>query len=70
MNQELHELFKQLVDAAGKATGMQLDDDVIDRVAARTQGHMHELIADELKAALSGRKPDLRVIPQDEQDKD
>ena len=39
MNQELHELFKQLVDAAGKATGMQLDDDVIDRVAARTQGH-------------------------------
>ena len=70
MDQDLHELFKKLVDAAGRTTGMQLDDDVIDRVAARTQGHMHELIADELQAALAGRKPKLRAIPQNEQDTD
>ncbi|MCB1803640.1 MAG: hypothetical protein KDJ99_00365 [Candidatus Competibacteraceae bacterium] len=68
MNQELHELFKQLVDAAGKATGMQLDDDVIERVAARTQGHMHNLIADELDAAAGVERPGPRVVPLNDSD--
>lgn len=68
MDQDLHKLFKQLVDAAGKLKGLQLDDAVIERVAARTQGHMHNLIADELDAAAGVERPGPRVVPLTDSD--